>query len=86
MIIPEQLDLRFRHTTGHSIVETDVVITTRSAWTSDPRSRDHSWSIVEVNGDEPLIVAVQICLPAGSSSWLVDTYRRFDRQYTAKKE
>jgi hypothetical protein len=84
MIIPEQIDLRFRHTTGREIVETDVVVCACSEWARDPRASDPSWSIAEIDGDEPITIAVQLCLPGGSSSRLVDAYRRFDRECVAR--
>jgi hypothetical protein len=74
--------LRFRHTFNGEIVETDVIISPRSEWTANPRSRDSSWSVTSVHGE--LIAACLLTLPVGSSARLLDAYRQFDRECVAR--
>jgi hypothetical protein len=80
------LDLRFRHAFGNAIIESDVVICPHSAWVADPRSRDDRWSIASVDGegDEPLTVALSLCVPAGSSARLGNVYARFHSECVAR--
>jgi hypothetical protein len=79
---PLDLHLRFRHVIGREIMETDFVLCSRSEWTADPRSRDSSWAVASINGE--LVAACSLCWPAGSSSRLIDAYRRFDRECVAR--
>jgi hypothetical protein len=79
---PLDLGLRFRHLIGREVIETDFVLCSRSEWMADPRSRDDSWSIASINDE--LIAACSLCLPAGSSSRLIDAYRRFDAACVAR--
>jgi hypothetical protein len=70
MNIPQQLELRFRHSIGSvtvetpSVIETDIIICPSSTWSADPRACDPSWSTVTVDdGDERLTIATQLTLP-----------------------